>query len=185
MDIRTDRLLLRPWRDDDLEPFSRMNADSEVMEFFPSTLDRVQSDALVHRIQRFFDDRGYGLWAVEVVGGAGFIGFTGLLEPTFSAHFTPCTEVGWRLAREHWGKGYATEAARAALQYGFESVGLREIVSFTTVANTRSRRVMEKLGMTHDPADDFDHPLLPPGHPLRRHVLHRLSAERFRILSRR
>lgn len=144
------------------------------MEHFPAPLSRAESDAFAAQVRREMDERGFGLWAVEVPGVAPFVGFTGLAVPRFSAHFTPCVEVGWRIAREHWGRGYAPEAARAALAHGFAALGLEEIVSFTATGNTKSRRVMEKLGMTHDPADDFEHPSLPPGHPLRRHVLYRI-----------
>ena len=177
--IQTPRLLLRPWRDDDHAPFAALNADPVVMEFFPSTLDRTESDAAVGRIREHFAARGFGLWAVEVPGTADFIGFVGLAVPRFEAHFTPCVEIGWRLAREHWGRGYATEAARAAIRFGFEELALGEIVSFTVPANVRSRAVMERIGMTRSPADDFDHPALPEGHPLRRHVLYRLSRAAF------
>lgn len=157
-----------------------MNADPAVMEFFPAPLTRAESDALADRAQAALAQQGWGLWAVEVVGGAAFIGFVGLAERRFEAHFTPAVEVGWRLARAHWGRGYATEAGEAALTVGFEDVGLDEIVSFTAVANLRSRRVMERLGMTHDPADDFDHPFLDADDPLRRHVLYRLGREQRR-----
>jgi RimJ/RimL family protein N-acetyltransferase len=177
--IQTPRLLLRPWRDADLEPFAAMNADPIVMEFFPKLLDRGESDAAVSRIREHFATRGFGLWAVEVPGVAEFIGFVGLAVPRFEAHFTPCVEIGWRLARAHWGRGYATEAARAALEFGFEDLALDEIVSFTVPANVRSRAVMERIGMTRSPDDDYDHPALPEGHPLRRHVLYRASRERF------
>lgn len=173
-EVRTERLLLRQWRPADREPFARLNGDPETMRYFPAPLDRAQSDALADRCAAAIAQQGWGWWAVEVVGGPEFIGFVGLNAPTFDAHFTPCVEVGWRLLRESWGNGYATEAARAAVAYGFGQLGLDEIVSFTTVANGRSRRVMERLGMTHDPADDFDHPALESG-PLRRHVLYRLS----------
>jgi RimJ/RimL family protein N-acetyltransferase len=171
--IRTARLELRPWRDEDRAPFAALNADPRVMEFFPKTLDRADSDAMAARLREHFDRHGFGLWAVEVPGVADFIGFVGLAVPRFEAHFTPCVEIGWRLAREHWGRGYATEAARAALAFGFRDLALDEIVSFTTTANLRSRAVMERIGMTRSPADDFDHPALPEGHPLRRHVLYR------------
>ena len=173
--IRTPRLHLRRWRDEDLPAFAAMNADPRVMEFFAAPLDRAESDALAARIRGHFDRRGFGLWAVEVTGVADFIGFVGLCVPGFEAHFTPCVEVGWRLARDHWGRGYATEAARAALDFGFRHLALTEIVSFTVPANRRSRAVMERIGMTRTPADDFDHPSLPEGHPLRRHVLYRAS----------
>jgi RimJ/RimL family protein N-acetyltransferase len=153
-----------------------MNADARVMEFFPKRLNRAESDAMVDRIEAHFSERGFGLWAIEVPGVAPFIGFAGLSVPRFSAPFMPCVEVGWRLAFEHWGHGYATEAARLALGYGFGTLALPEIVSFTSATNHRSRAVMERLGMRRDSADDFDHPALPEGHPLRRHVLYRLAS---------
>jgi RimJ/RimL family protein N-acetyltransferase len=171
--IRTPRLHLRLWRDEDLPVFAAMNADPIVMEFFPKPLDRAESDALATRIRDGLERRGFGFWAVEVPGIADFIGFVGLSVPAFEAHFTPCVEIGWRLARDHWGHGYATEAARAALEFGFGEVALDEIVSFTATVNLRSRRVMERIGMTRSLADDYDHPSLPEGHPLRRHVLYR------------
>jgi RimJ/RimL family protein N-acetyltransferase len=180
-ELRTERLLLRAWRDEDLAPYAAMCADPRVMEHFPSTLRREESAAQVETFRRHFAERGFGLWAVEVPGVARFIGFTGLAVPRFETHFTPCVEVGWRLAAEHWGHGYATEAARAAVGFGFERQGLGALVSFTVPANMRSRRVMEKLGFTHDPAEDFDHPHLLEGHPLRRHVLYRLSRERWAV----
>jgi RimJ/RimL family protein N-acetyltransferase len=173
-ELRTPRLLLRQWRDDDLEPFAALNADPEVMRHFPSTLTREQSDAFASRARAHIAVLGWGLWAVELER-APFIGFVGLSEARFEAHFTPAVEVGWRLAREHWGHGYATEGGRAALAFAFDELGLTEIVSFTTVANDRSRRVMERLGLTRDPADDFDHPQLAPDDPVRPHVLYRLS----------
>lgn len=174
-ELVTDRLRLRRWRRPDRVPFARLNADPVVMEFFPSTLTRAESDAMVDRIEAAFDRDGLGLWAVEVVATGEFIGFVGLWRPRFEAHFTPTVEVGWRLAAAHWGRGYATEAARAAVDDGFTRLGLAEIVSFTAVVNERSQGVMRALGMTHDPAGDFDHPLLPEGHWLRRHVLYRLA----------
>jgi RimJ/RimL family protein N-acetyltransferase len=173
--LRTERLLLRPWVDEDKEAFAAMNADPAVMQHFPSVLTREESDATVTRILRHFDERGYGMWAVEVVGQASFIGFLGLASPRFEAPFTPCVEVGWRLARAHWDKGYATEGARAAVKAGFEHYGLVQIVSMTVPGNVRSRHVMEKLGMTRDPADDFVHPLIDPANPLAHHVLYRLT----------
>jgi RimJ/RimL family protein N-acetyltransferase len=174
-ELRTERLLLRQWRDEDLEPFAELNADPETMRFFVSPQARAESDAFAERSRQQIEDEGWGLWAVEVGGGAPFIGFVGLARPSFEAHFTPAVEVGWRLARGHWGHGYATEAARAALAYGFDELALDEIVSFTSPLNEPSRRVMERLGMSHDPADDFEHPRVPAGHPLRPHVLYRLS----------
>jgi RimJ/RimL family protein N-acetyltransferase len=173
--IRTPRLLLRPWRNEDLPAFAVMNADPRVMEFFPKPLDHTESDAAATRIRDHLDRRGFGLWAVEVPGLVDFIGFVGLSVPSFEAHFTPCVEIGWRLAGRHWGYGYATEAALAALDFGFRELALDEIVSFTAGVNLRSRRVMEKIGMTHSQADDFEHPALLNGHPLRRHVLYRVK----------
>lgn len=173
--LRTERLVLREWRDDDLEPFAALNADPEVMRYFPATQDRASSDTTVQRIRTHFAEHGWGWWAVEVPGVTPFAGFIGLWWIPHELPFTPAVEVGWRLAREHWGRGYATEGARAALDFGLHTVGLAEIVSMTTVSNRPSRRVMEKLGMTYDPADDFDHPRVPAGDPLRRHVLYRLA----------
>jgi RimJ/RimL family protein N-acetyltransferase len=152
-----------------------LNADPRVVEFLPGPLSREQSDAVVDRIEAHFDRHGFGQWAVEIPGVTRLAGFIGLSIPRFEAPFTPCIEVGWRLAAEYWKRGYATEGARAALDFGFNVLQVEEIVSFTVPANVRSRRVMEKIGMTHSPSDDFDHPLLPEGHPLRRHVLYRLS----------
>lgn len=177
--VRTDRLLLRSWRPADRQPFARMNADPEVMEFFVAPLSREESDAFVDRIEAGFAEHGFGVWAVEETSTGAFIGFAGLLHQTFEASFTPAFEIGYRLARQAWGQGYATEAARAAVSFGFERAGLDEIVSMTAVGNLRSRAVMHRLGMTHDPADDFDHPRVPDGHPLKRHVLYRLSLERW------
>src|SRR4051794_24793860 len=176
-ELRTERLLLRRWRDDDRAPFAALNADPTVTEFLPSPISRSDSDAMVDRIEAGFEHNGFGLWAVEVPKAAAFVGFVGLSRPRFDAHFTPAVEVGWRLAAEHWGKGYATEAGHAALAFGFEVVGLDEIVSFTVAANNRSRAVMARLGLSHDPNDDFDHPALPPGSPLRAHVLYRIRRE--------
>ena len=178
MDLVTPRLRLRAWADDDREPFAALNADARVMEFFPSVLSRLESDALAVRIAAHIDTHGWGLWAVEVRGGTGFAGYVGLAEPSFTAPFTPCVEIGWRLAHEHWGQGYASEAARVALAFGFTALKLDQIVSFTVPANLRSRRVMERLGMTRAEADDFDHPGLPVEHPLRRHVLYRIHPQR-------
>jgi len=153
-----------------------MNADPRVTEFLPTRLTQQESDAFVARVVAHFEQHEFGHWAVEVLGVSPFAGFVGLSKPRFDAPFQPCVEVGWRLATEYWGKGYATEGARAEIAFGFDVIGLEEIVSFTVPANKRSRRVMEKIGMTHDPADDFDHPMLPAEHPLRRHVLYRMTA---------
>ena len=175
-----NRVRLRRWRDEDRAPFAAMNADPRVMEFFPATLSRAESDRVADRIEAHFGRHGFGLWAVEVPGVAPFVGFTGLSVPRFDAPFMPCVEIGWRLAAAHWSHGYATEAARLALDYGFRTLGLIEIVSFTTATNLRSRAVMERLGMRRDPADDFDHPSLPNGYSLQRHVLYRLASSRAR-----
>jgi RimJ/RimL family protein N-acetyltransferase len=171
--LRTPRLVLRQWRPGDCDSFAALNADPEVMRFFSAPMTREESDALAQRAEREIAERGWGLWAAELEGSAPFIGFVGLAVPSFDAHFTPAVEVGWRLSREQWGNGYATEAARAATAFGFDELGLDEIVSFTSVVNEPSRRVMERLGMTHDPQEDFDHPSVSDG-PLRRHVLYRL-----------
>ncbi len=175
--LRTERLVLRGWRPPDRDAYAEMNADPRVMEHFPGTMTRAESDAHADRIEEHFAQHGFGLWAVEAPGEVAFAGFVGLAVPRFDAHFTPAVEVGWRLAAEWWGRGYATEAAREAVRFGFTEAGLAEIVSFTAPANEPSRAVMRRIGMTHDPADDFDHPALPPGHRLRRHVLYRLIRE--------
>jgi RimJ/RimL family protein N-acetyltransferase len=174
-DIHTDRLLLRGWCDSDREPFARINRDPMVMEFFPAPLSAQESSALFDRIQSHFDQHGFGLWAAEVRETGSFIGYIGLAVPRFAAAFTSCVEIGWRLDSAHWGKGLATEGARAVASHAFNVLHLGELVSLTAPANVRSRRVMEKLGMTHDPGEDFDHPMMPAGHPLRRHVLYRLN----------
>ncbi len=178
--LTTARLLLRPWREEDLDPFAALNADPVVMEHFPKVLTRQETEGVIHRFRAHFDAHGFGGWAVEIPGVAPLIGFVGLNVPTFPAPFLPCVEVGWRLARAHWGHGYATEAARAALDFGFGQKGLEEIVSFTTEENIPSRAVMERLGMKRDPAEDFDHPSLPEASPQRRHVLFRLAAADWR-----
>jgi RimJ/RimL family protein N-acetyltransferase len=173
--IKTERLLLRRWRDSDRLPFQQMNADQRVMEFFPASLSLAESDALVDRAQAHFDRHGFGPFAVELLEDETFAGFIGLSVPNFDAPFMPAVEIGWRLAFDCWGRGLATEGARAVIRCAFEDLGLDNLVSFTVPQNLRSRRVMEKLGMTHDPRDDFDHPALPESHPLRHHVLYRLK----------
>ena len=173
--LATERLILRQWKTSDREAFARISADPRVMEFLPAVLSRQESDKLCDRIEAHLEQHGFGVYAVETRPNSLFIGFIGLSVPAFQAHFTPCVEIGWRLAFEYWGRGLATEGARTVMRYGFESLQLDEIVSFTVPSNVRSRRIMQKLGMTHAAADDFDHPGLPPGHPLRRHVLYRLA----------
>lgn len=174
-EIRTERLLLRPLCDGDIDAFAAMNRDPRVMEFFPGLVSRDETEALVGRIRASVVERGVGMWAVELPERADFIGIVGLHQATFAAPFTPCVEVGWRLAADHWGQGYATEAARASLDYGFGTRGLSEILSWTVPDNRPSRRVMEKIGMKRDVAGDFDHPRVPAGHLFERHVLYRIS----------
>jgi ribosomal-protein-alanine N-acetyltransferase len=178
--LKTKRLILRDWKVADRESFARINAEPRVMEYLGEPLAREQSDGVVDRIEAHFRTRGFGLCAAELAETGEFIGFIGLAVPGFEAAFSPCVEIGWRLAAEYWGQGLAIEGAREVVCYAFEELKLPELVSFTTVGNKSSRRVMEKLGMTRDPAEDFDHPKLPAGHPLRRHVLYRLSGEKWR-----
>jgi RimJ/RimL family protein N-acetyltransferase len=176
--VRTARLLLRDWREEDRAPFAALNADPVVMEHFPTPLARRDSDAAVDRFRAGWREHGYGLWAAERRDTGAFVGFVGLGAVTFEAAFTPAVEVGWRLAREHWGVGLATEGARASLRYAFEVVGLPAVVSFTAVGNRRSRAVMERLGMRR--VGEFEHPGVPPGHTVRPHVLYRLAAPDWR-----
>ncbi len=173
--IETPRLILRRWIESDSEPFYRLNSDPLVMEYLPKLLSREESDGMIARAEEHFDQHGFGPCAVEIRGTGELIGFLGLIIPKFEAHFTPCVEIGWRLARSHWKKGYATEAATAAIDFGFSKVGLKEIVSFTVPANRPSIAVMERLKMTRNPEEDFDHPRLPEGDKLRRHILYRLK----------
>jgi len=174
--LSTSRLLLRHWRAEDRDPFYRINSDPRVMLFFPARLTRAESDAAIERVESHFTEHGFGLWAAELIETGELAGFIGLSVPQFAAHFTPCVEIGWRLAERFWGRGLATEGAREAMRYGFEEARLKEIVSFTVPQNVRSIRVMQKLGMRRDRTGDFDHPLVAEGHPLRRHVLYRLRA---------
>lgn len=177
--LTTERLVLRPWRASDREPFAAMNADPEVMEFFEATLTREESEAFADRIERGFEEHGgWGWFVIEHRASGAFLGFGGLARVRFEAHFTPAVEIGWRLARAAWGHGYATEAAREVVRFAFEELGLDEVVAFAVPANERSVAVMRRLGMTHDEAGDFDHPLLAADSPLRRHVLYRLSSPR-------
>lgn len=174
-ELRTERLILRRWRSSDRPPFASLNADPAVAEYLSGPLARDESDAFIDRMEAHWDQHGYGLWAVEVPGEADCIGFAGIQRLAFM----PKDEIGWRLARAFWGLGYATEAAQAALADGFERVGFEEIISITVPTNARSRRVMERIGLTHDPARDFDHPRFPPGHRLRRHVLYAMKREQW------
>ncbi len=179
-EIETPRLVLRGWRDSDLAPFARLNADPQVMQFMPRQLSREESDAFAKACQAQIAARGWDRWAVARRDSGDFVGAVGLSRVTFPAPFTPCTEVAWRLAREHWGHGFATEAARAALRYGFEQLELPEVVSFTVPANVRSRAVMERLGLTHHPEEDFGHPRVPQDHRLHAHVFYRITRAQWR-----
>jgi ribosomal-protein-alanine N-acetyltransferase len=179
-ELRTSRLLLRRWRVEDLDAFAAINGDPAVMEYFPATMSREQTAAMVDRLEAGFERDGYGFWAVEV-GATGLLaGFVGLSPVSEGMPFAPAVEVGWRLGREHWGQGIAREAAEAALGYGFGLLDLDEIVAYTTVGNLRSRRLMERLGMRHDESADFDHPGLAGGDPLAPHVLYRLTRPSWR-----
>lgn len=172
-ELRTERLILRQWRRSDLEPFAALNADPEVMALFPAPLGREESDSFVAKAHSVFATYGFGPWAVEVIGGEALVGYVGVQPVTFDAGFEGHMEIGWRLARAHWGQGYATEAARAALVQCLGPGGLDQVVSFTYRGNLRSRAVMERLGMRHHREEDFDHPGLPRGHRLAPHVLYR------------
>jgi RimJ/RimL family protein N-acetyltransferase len=178
-DLLTSRLRLRMWFERDFAPFAAMNADPAVMEFFPNSLTRTESDAFAERIRAQLEHHAYGLWAVELVHEAQFIGFVGLADPTFKAHFIPSVEIGWRLDQKYWGQGYALEAGQRVIKYAFEDLSLPELVSFTATINLRSQKLMRKLGFLSNSSDDFQHPSLAEGHPLRKHVLYRLkNAER-------
>jgi len=176
--LNTDRLILRPWQAQDRAPFTAINRDPAVMQFMPALLSAEETNAFVDRIELHFNQHGFGLWAAQLRYTDQFIGYIGLAVPRFQAPFMPAVEIGWRLASEFWRRGLATEGARAVIDHAFRVLSLPALVSFTVPANLPSRRVMEKLGMTHDPADDFDHPLLQEGHALRRHVLYRLNRPR-------
>ncbi|WP_455428136.1 GNAT family N-acetyltransferase [Dryocola sp. LX212] len=173
MYYRTDRLILRPWRESDRRPFASLNASPDVMRYFPNTLTPAESNGMVDVIEQKMAINGWGLWAVEEKRSGAFIGFVGLNVPSYPLPFSPCIEIGWRLDSSFWGKGYAPEAARKALEIGFEQYGMSEIVSFTAMVNTPSQRVMDKIGMVR--GEEFDHPALEAGHPLRRHVVYRIK----------
>lgn len=185
--LRGPRLLLRPFLDEDFESLVALNADPEVMRHYPAPLSRQESQALFDRLRAHFATHGFGLWAVTLRGQSESLGFVGIMHPSFTAHFTcperPCIELGWRLRRSAWGHGYASEGARLSAAHAFDVLGVDEVVAMTVPANTRSRAVMERLGMERNPDDDFDHPRIAEGHPLRRHVLYRLSAARWRELA--
>ncbi|MGA7161374.1 MAG: GNAT family N-acetyltransferase [Bacteroidota bacterium] len=171
--LETERLVLRTWKESDILPFSIMNGDSQVMKFFPNILSHDETFALYERITTDIDRRGFGLFAVEAKQTENFMGFIGFDEPRFSAYFTPCVEIGWRLDKRFWDQGYATEGAKACLEYGFSNLGFKEVVSFTSKLNTKSIAVMKKIGMVYE--SDFEHPKVVEGHPLRKHVLYRIS----------
>jgi RimJ/RimL family protein N-acetyltransferase len=173
--LQTPRLLLRGWRDSDIEPWVQMNADPRVAEFFPRAFTREASESSALRLRENFERLGYGWWVVEVRGGPSFAGIVALQDVPFEADFTPALEIGWRFAPQCWGRGYATEGARAALDHAFNSLGRDEVVAMTAVPNARSQRVMQRLGMTRDLRADFDHPRIEEGRPLRRHVLYRIG----------
>ena len=181
MSIATERLILRQWSESDLEPFAALNADPRVMEFFTHVRTREQSDETAHRIASHIDAHGFGLWALERRDTGDFIGFTGMMHVDFDAGFLPAVEIGWRLASDQWGKGFASEAARASLSYGFNTLKLDEIVSFAVADNWRSRRVMERIGMQRDPSRDFDHPDIAAESPLRRHVFYAIKRAQHRL----
>lgn len=184
IEIKTERLILRQWTESDLKPFAELNADRRVREFFPKVLTRQESDGFVKIFSDHIKQYGWGFWAACLIETGEFIGFIGLETVNLAVPFTknPTVEIGWRIAHKHWGKGYATEGALKALEYGFQTLKLEEIVSFTVVQNIRSRNVMKKIGMHHDAKDDFDHPNLPEGHPMRRHVLYQISLQEWQKL---
>ncbi len=177
--IRTERLILRQWQDEDLYPFSQMCRDKDVMEFFPKLLTEEESYSMGRKIKSLIAERGWGFWAIEIPGQRKFVGFVGLHIPKESMPFSPCVEIGWRLAKQYWGMGYATEAASESLRYAFTHLGLKEVVSFTTVRNIRSQAVMEKIGMSY--ASKFEHPDLEPSDPLCEHVLYKINREHWEL----
>lgn len=179
IEIQTSRLLLRQWKQADYPHLAKLNADPIVMEYYPNTLTEAESSAMADKLHSLLLERSWGFWAVEIIETKQFIGFVGLHKPTYDLPVTPCIEVGWRLAKEYWGKGYATEAARAALKFAFEELHLSDVYSFTSVSNKKSWAVMERLGLqnTHT---NFEHPIIPEGNSLREHVLYKITMEQFR-----
>ena len=177
--LETDRLLLRTWDDHDLQPMLAINQDPKVMEYFPELQNLEATKKLIIRINNHFEKYGYTVYATERKDSSECIGFIGLFTPEFESHFTPTTEIGWRLSSKHWGQGFATEGAQAVLDYAFKELKIPEIVSFTAAGNAKSIRVMEKIGLQHNENDDFDHPKLDDDSPLKRHVLYRLRREKY------
>lgn len=177
--IETERLILRQWKESDRKIFSELNADPENMKFFPRPFNEEESHSFIDKTIEIIDRDGYGLFAIVVKETNQFIGFTGLAVPSYETHFTPCTEIGWRIHKDFWGKGFATEAARGVLEFAFNTLQLNEIVSFTSHFNTPSINVMKRIGMIHDQNGDFDHPRVEEGHKLRPHVLYRITSEDF------
>lgn len=173
--LTTERLILRPWKPEDLQPFAQLNADPRVREFFPSVLTQEESNRQAKIHSDYINEHGWGFWAVSAPDVSDFIGMIGIAPIPFKSHFTPAIEIGWRLAVDYWGKGYAAEGAQAVLQYGFATLHLPEIVAITSMQNVRSQNVMKKIGMHRDPADDFDHPNVPDGNPVKRHMLYRID----------
>lgn len=180
MELETPRLILRPWKDSDLEPFAAMNADPRVMEFFPKLMTRDETAAMVERVKNRYAEDGFCFWAADEKATGNFIGFIGLGRPSFEAKFMPCVEIGWRLAPQYWGKGYAPEGAEEVVRDAFERFNLDEIVAFTAALNSKSIRVMEKISMRRDQDNDFLHPALEDGHHLKPHVLYRISQKEWR-----
>jgi len=178
IEIHTERLLLRQWCEEDWPDFASLNADPIVMEYYPDVLSTAESNAMAQKIMSCIAERGWGLWAVELMNDQSFIGFVGLHEPTYALPVTPCVEIGWRLAKKYWGKGYATEAASASLETGFNRLGLSEIYSFASVANKNSEAVMKRLNMVNT-GRNFEHPIIPENNPLREHVLYKIDRERW------
>ena len=176
IELKTERLLLRQWRSEDYTAFSKMNEEPDVMEFYPATLTQKESDAMADKIKNLIEKNGWGFWAVELIDESQFIGFVGLYEPAYILPVTPCVEIGWRLDKNYWGKGYATEAAMAALNFGFSELDLKEIFSFTSINNFKSRAVMERLNM-YNTNQNFEHPIIPENNPLREHVLYKIDKD--------
>lgn len=177
IEFQTDRLKLRQWKESDLPIFASMNADPQVMKYYPSVLNEEESHNIAHKFEALIREKGWGFWAVEKLEDERFIGFVGLNEPTYDLPVTPCVEIGWRLGKEHWGKGYATEAAKSCLDFAFNKLNLTEVYSFTSVTNKKSAAVMERIGMMNT-NNNFEHPLIPENHPLREHCLYKSISER-------